>query len=447
MTIRKKMTLWYAITMAVLYIGVCIFVLFSYSPAVRKGTTQFLQEEAKELADELETKDGILHWDDAPTTNPGVYYSVFINSNTLAFSNHEMNWLNDLPLNAAESTQMLVDGKTWIIVDKIAYEDDQPIAQVRVAYSESTSAQTGGTRYMLILFLIAFPIVCLGALGIGWVVAKASLKPIDKITKTAAEITHSGQLDKRVGFSNTKDEVGRLASTFDEMIFALQDAFAREQQFTNDASHELRTPLSVIITHAEEALHNPNATVKEYHESMEIIFQKGRDMQTMLSQMLLLARMFEGTQALEKSPLQLDEVLADIAEEMQEIADEKQITLVLSSTDTEIHADLILVTRLLINIIGNAIRHTGNGKAIEIRGFTQNNNAIIEIEDQGEGISPDDIPHLFERFYQADTSRNSEGTGLGLAISQRIAHLHGGEITVTSQKGLGSCFRITLPVS
>lgn len=447
MTIRKKMTLWYAITMAVLYISVCIFVLFSYSPAVRKGTTQFLQDEANSLVDDLETKNGILYWDDAPNTNPGVYYSVFIDDKTLAFSNHELNWLNDLPLNAAETTEIQVDGETWIIVDKIAYEDDQPIAQVRVAYSESTSAQISGTRYMFILFSIAFPIVCIVALGIGWVVARASLQPIDKITKTAAEITHSGQLDKRVGFSNTKDEVGRLANTFDDMISALQDAFTREQQFTNDASHELRTPLSVIITHAEESLHNPQATAEDYRESMEIIFRKGRDMQTMLSQMLLLARMFEGTQALEKSTLNLNEVLFDIAEEMQEIADEKNISLTASATDTALQADLILITRLLINLIGNAIRHTETGKAIEIRGFVEKSCAIIEIDDQGDGISQEDIPHLFERFYQADTSRNSKGTGLGLAISQKIANLHGGEITVTSEKGVGSCFRVSLPLS
>lgn len=441
------MTIWYTLTMALLYISVAIFVLASYNPAVRKGTTQFLQNEAKELAHDLELKHDVLYWDDSPSTEPGVYYSIFKDTNTLAFSNHEMDWLNDLSFNAAEVVHIQNDGKSWIVVDRLAYDDDQPIAQVRVAYSESSAAQSSGTQYMFSLFLIGFPIIAALSLLVGWFIAKYSLKPIDKITKTADEIASSGELSKRVTIVLSHDEVGRLAKTFNNMLNALQDAFAREQQFTNDASHELRTPLSVIIAYAEDALNSKNPSLNEYKNSMQTIYAKGKDMQAMISQMLLLARMFEGTRAIEKHPLQLDEVLQDVVEELTEKAEEKNISISILSVPVQFDADLLLITRLFLNLIENAIRYSDYDTQIKITGSKENNFVVIKISDQGYGISAQDQPHIFERFYQADASHSSNGTGLGLAICKQIVLLHNGTITLESEVGKGSCFTICLPCS
>lgn len=446
MTIRKKMTLWYTLTLSVLYIGICSVVLANYNPAVQKGTAKFLQEESQELAEDLEFNKGILYWDDEPSTTPGVYYSIFADADTLVFSNHEMNWLNDLPFNGAETVKSEQEGKSWIVVDRFAYEDDQPIAQVRVAYSESSSAQASGTQYMVLLFFIGFPIIALIALIIGSVIAKVSLQPIDSITKTAAKIKSSGELNQRVSLAQNNDEVGRLAQTFNSMLDALQQGFEREQQFTADASHELRTPLSVIIAYSEDALHQKNITPEEYQDSMEVIHRTGQTMQTMLTQMLLLSRMFEGTQQLEKSPLQLDELLFDVSEELSDLTAQKQITLTVNAQPVTFSADLMLFTRMIINLVGNAVRYSEENTMIELNGWQEQNKVIVEVKDHGIGMTPENLEHIFERFYQADPSRKRKGSGLGLAIVQQIVTLHNGTITVQSELGKGSCFRVELPI-
>ncbi len=289
-----------------------------------------------------------------------------------------------------------------------------------------------------------FTLILAGAGGV--FLAQRALKPVDKIARTAHQIGES-DLSRRIPVQS-RDELGRLASTLNQMIERLERAFKRQQQFTADASHELRSPLSVIQAESTLAL-NKERSPDEYKRSLEVISNESAHMAKVIDQLLMLARADSGRESLSFEEIDLGDLLASIAENTEILCKDKGIEFCSDLRDSIlVSGDRAKLRELFLNLLDNAIRYSPDGGTISLTLRREEDMAVIDIADTGIGIPEKDIPHIFERFYRVDRARSREqaGAGLGLSICKYIAEVHGGRIEVKSELGKGSTFSVWLPL-
>jgi two-component system OmpR family sensor kinase len=292
----------------------------------------------------------------------------------------------------------------------------------------------------------------------GYAVVHRSLKPLAEVEKTAATIA-AGQLDRRVPERDPRTEVGRLSLALNGMLTQIQQAVAsselsaekarssedRMRRFITDASHELRTPLTTIRGFAE--LYRQGAA-RDVAMLLSRIESEASRMGLLVDDLLLLARL-DVQRPLEHHRVDLLALASDAVHDGQAIDPKRTITLeVVDGPGTpEVLGDEPRIRQVLSNLVVNALQHTPASADVVIRVGTEGDDAVLEVADQGPGMSQEDASRVFERFYRTDSSRAraSGGTGLGLSIVDSLVHAHGGVVTVTTAVGQGCCFRVTLP--
>lgn len=293
------------------------------------------------------------------------------------------------------------------------------------------------------ILAVLVPTMLLIASGGGLFLARRALAPVDRINRAARAI-EATDLHQRLPEPVIEDEVGRLARTLNALIARLDAAFARQRQFTADAAHELRTPLTIMQGELEVTLRRVR-TGEEYRETLVGVREQVMYMETLTADLLLLAR--------SDAPLPTPMTRVDLAEITQEVcasltvlANARGQTLTFEGAHPVIMAGIAAdLARLVRNLVENALRYTPTGGRATVTVQTVDMTAQLKVADTGQGIAPEAIPQLFERFYRADAARSraAGGTGLGLAIAQAIVRRHGGEIQVTSTVGEGSVFTVT----
>ena len=294
--------------------------------------------------------------------------------------------------------------------------------------------------------IIAVPLALALAAGGGIFLARRALKPVDKIAQTAQEIGES-DLSRRINV-NTKDELGRLAATLNEMIGRLEKAFQRQKQFTSDASHELRTPLAVIEAESTLALQKERPP-SDYRQSLEIVSREARQMSSLIDKLLTLARSDAGKEQWNFTEVDLSKLTTNLSTDVEVLCQEKGLSFQLGHTqDLVVKGDEARLRELFMNLLDNAIRYTPSPGTVSLSLRREGQMAVVAITDTGIGIPAEDIPSIFERFYRVDKSRSRAegGSGLGLAICRHIAEAHGGKIEVESQVGAGSTFSVWFPL-
>ena len=294
--------------------------------------------------------------------------------------------------------------------------------------------------------IIAVPLALALAAGGGIFLARRALKPVDKIAQTAQKIGE-GDLSQRINV-NTKDELGRLATTLNEMIGRLEKAFQRQKQFTSDASHELRTPLAVIEAESTLALQKERPP-SDYRQSLEIVSREARQMSSLIDKLLTLARSDAGKEQWNFTEVDLGKLITNLSTDVEVLCQEKGLSFQLGQTqDLVVKGDEARLRELFMNLLDNAIRYTPSPGTVSLSLRREGQMAVVAITDTGIGIPAEDIPSIFERFYRVDKSRSRAegGSGLGLAICRHIAEAHGGKIEVESQVGAGSTFSVWLPL-
>jgi len=294
--------------------------------------------------------------------------------------------------------------------------------------------------------IIAVPLALALAAGGGIFLARRALKPVDKIAQTAQEIGE-GDLSRRINV-NTKDELGRLAATLNEMIGRLEKAFQRQKQFTSDASHELRAPLAVIEAESTLALQKDRPS-SDYRESLEIVSREARQMSSLVDKLLTLARADAGKEQWNFTEVDLGKLISNLSTDVEVLCQEKGLSFQLGQTQgLVVKGDEARLRELFMNLLDNAIIYTPAPGTVSISLRREGQMAVVAITDTGVGIPAEDIPFIFERFYRVDKSRSRAegGSGLGLAICRHIAEVHGGKIEVESQVGAGSTFSVWLPL-
>ncbi len=302
-------------------------------------------------------------------------------------------------------------------------------------------------RELVTILLTIGPIALGGTLGGGYWLARKALAPVDRMVATATEIT-SSRLDRRLETSNPNDELGRLASTFNDMIARLQLSFEEIHRFTADAAHELRTPLAMMRTEAEVALRAPRSPSQDARV-LESLLEEIDRLSRLVTQLLFLCREDAGVAATNQQPVCLDDLVRDVAEHMQVAATEKGLRLnVEGSAASRVLGDSDRLRQLLFNLLDNAIKYTPPGGTIHVSAESPNGFARIVVVDTGMGIPPEQLPHVFERFFRVDGSRRSQsaGAGRGLAICRSIAEAHGGRVQIDSAPARGTTVTLVLPV-
>jgi heavy metal sensor kinase len=329
-------------------------------------------------------------------------------------------------------------GTTVRIYSLPVYDNNNLIAVVQVAQSLQDIQNT--LQRLLISLLISIPVlVILAGVGGSFLVARA-LEPIDRITSTARQIS-AKDLSQRLNLSSTDDEVGRLAQTFDGMLARLEDSFRRERQFTNDASHELRTPLAAmqaILSVIREKQRKP----EEYQQALDDLAEETDRLRTLIENLLKLARSDKQAPELFEA-VDLSTLIDDVCDSMRPLAEAKQLSLTNhGSSDMIIWGNSDDLIRLFVNLIDNAIKYTTFGN-IDLQVSSIGEKAVrIVVADTGIGISVENLPHVFDRFFRADKSRFSRGAGLGLAIAKEIVVEHHGTIDASSSVGQGTSITI-----
>jgi len=232
-------------------------------------------------------------------------------------------------------------------------------------------------------------------------------------------------------------------------LVPIRNSWDRQQQFVSDASHELRTPLAVVKAQAELLLRHPQHTIEDELEPVSSIYQESRRMGNLVESLLTLARADSNQTQLEVRPLVLSALLESLVQDLAPLAESEGIRLETAlEANVAIDGDADRLRQLFVILLDNALRYTPTGGTITVTCQKHAGTVIAQVEDTGPGIPGAHLPHIFDRFYRGDKARSREGggTGLGLAIARWIAEAHLGKITVDSEVGKGSTFRVTLPL-
>ncbi|MGE5124546.1 MAG: sensor histidine kinase [Acidobacteriaceae bacterium] len=301
---------------------------------------------------------------------------------------------------------------------------------------------------LLEVLLIGTSIAIVAAGVAAWVSSRQAIHPLDNVTKTALQITSADDLSRRIPYTGSpKDEVGQLVAAFNQTLSRLENLFSTQRRFLADVGHELRTPLTVIKGNV-----GLMRKIKEFdEESLETIEDEVDRLTRMVGDLLLLAQAESGKIPLANELIELDTLLLEVLNQMQVLAHER-VKLNLGDIDQVlVCGDRDRLKQVMVNLVGNAINYTPKGGEIVVGLGKVAERAQLTVTDNGPGISPEDLPHIFERFYRSEKSRtrqkDGKGFGLGLSIAYWIVRNHGGRIEVNSTLGKGTTFCVWLPLA
>ncbi len=309
--------------------------------------------------------------------------------------------------------------------------------------------QTLGRLTKVEIGVTAGVLVALGA--VAWFAVGVGLRPLRKMEQSADAIA-AGDLSRRIEHPDGRTEVGRLGLSLNTMLARIEEAFAaqaaseeRLRRFLADASHELRTPLTSIRGYAELFRRGASRRPDDLEKAMRRIEDESARMSALVDELLLLARLDQG-RVPDRAPVLLSELAADACDDLRTAAPDRVVRLD-ADPDALVSGDELQLRQVLANLLGNARVHTPAASAVEVRVAVEGAVVVLEVTDHGPGLPPDDLPHVFDRFYRADASRGRHqgGAGLGLSIVAAVVQAHGGRVGALNVAGAGARFRVELP--
>jgi heavy metal sensor kinase len=314
-------------------------------------------------------------------------------------------------------------------------------AQVAISLDEILGIMNDLRRLLLLLIPAVLLVSCLG----GYWLSSRALRPVDRITTEALSIGVQN-LSQRISVPRTGDEIERMARAWNDVLERLDTSVKRIRQFTSDASHELRTPLALIRATSELALRR-DRDPEDYRSFLRQIELEAGQMTALTESLLTLARADADGLGITMQPTDMSALAHSVVEQNGAFAAGRGVTLnaVTPARPTDASADPSAIRRILLILVDNALKYTSAGGCITVSVVDDVHQVTLSVEDTGEGIPAEALPHIFERFYRADPARGSgSGFGLGLSIAQAIAQAHASSIGVTSTPGAGSRFQFSL---
>lgn len=438
-SIKVRITMWYAlfvVLMFVLMMGVLMVSQHISSRGFYHDRLKRAVDETTLLLQRMEDIENI----DTPTST-GVHISFLDDSGELLRGSKSFS----APFN--EKNMRVRTGANesyWYIQDAHHVLQDGNTIWLRCYISSSLSERNNFVLLvsMMIIMLLLIIVIIFG----GYLLTKRAFHPLDEIIEIAEGISDTNDLQQRFRLPGQRDEVGRLADTFDKMLARIEKSVQNEKAFISDASHELRTPISVIRAQSEFAL-GENRNTEEKDAALEVIQDRSRKAGEMLSQMLLLSRMDYQKLPVTFERICISDLLERLAQEAMVQADFRQIKIICEiEPEIMIYCDELLMMRAITNLIDNAVRYGNDNGHVWIHLAKKNKCVELVIRDDGIGIAEEDKERVWKRFYQVKKSSNSSaGSGLGLSIVEWIIRTHHGTITLQSTFGIGTEFVIQLP--
>ena len=471
MSIRLRLTVLYSAILALTLIAFSILLYVTLSRLTLGVVSEALAEDTKRLIERQVIDERIFVINDQeyrlgrivfPTNTfaePQTYVQT-IKPNGMVTS-RTTNLLEEqvfLPLSDA-GYQAVFTGQPWVEQSTVKDRpllvhtspvviDNRIVGAVQIARSLDEYVKSQETlRRILVIGSVVVTVV---AFGIGWVLAGVALQPIDRITHTAHQIGTERDFGRRVHYIGPPDEIGRLTTTFNEMLVALQSAYRQEAQalqaqrrFIADASHELRTPLTTIRGNIALLQREPPISSEDRTAVLTDMADEGERMSRLVNDLLMLARADAG-RTLRSAPVLIKPLIEDVCRKVKVVAPRHSIDCD-GLDDVMVCGDEDALKQVLLILLDNARKFTPPHGLIAMTSTLAPQQVTIHVRDTGVGIAPEALSHIFERFYRGDTSRTGAGAGLGLAIAQSLVKAQRGTIAVESTLGVGSVFTITLP--
>ncbi|HXM34652.1 MAG TPA: ATP-binding protein, partial [Pyrinomonadaceae bacterium] len=323
----------------------------------------------------------------------------------------------------------------------------------KVLMVQSLHDQAAGLELARRAFYLANPLALLLASLGGYFLARKSLAPVVAMGNQCERIG-AANLDERLAELDPRNELGRLALSFNDLLSRLQASFEIQRRFMADASHELRTPVAIIRGESEVALFKDMRAAEDYRESLAIVHDEGKRLARIVEDLFTLARADTGQYPLERSNMYLDETIGQCVRSIDSLATQRGLSLNYETSARELFfsGDEALVRRMTMNILDNAIKYTPKGGSVRVNLERNDGACNLAITNTGLGIPAVLQPRIFERFFRADrarsrnTERNGSGAGLGLSIARWIAEMHGGNLVLDHSDQNGTTFVISLPL-
>jgi len=369
------------------------------------------------------------------------------NGSVLLVSGHPPNLAHLAPPSLDQPSLVTVDN--FRVASRIASGSDLPHFTVRVG--ASLAIIDNDMAKLSRLMLAAGCVILFVAPLLGFFLAGRATRPLAKIITTAARLRPS-RLEERLPIRGTGDELDKLSLTINRFLDLLGDYLERHREFVDNAAHELRSPLAAVQSSIEVTL-NSERSIDEYQEMLGEIADECRQLSILVNQLLLLAETDGQRFSIVKRPVRLDHLVERSIEMFRGAAEERGVSLGEGRLEpATVDGDADRLRQVINNLIDNSLKFTPRGGRIEIEVRRNEPERQIEfrISDTGLGIAAEDLPHIFERFYRGDKSRQREGcagTGLGLSICQSIVHAHSGTLEAESVPGQGAAFTVRLPIS
>jgi heavy metal sensor kinase len=472
MTLRTRLTVWYVVSLAGLLALTAIGLFYSLNRVAQKRFDKALwmlaASEAEGMAANVHQR-GIQRPDEQTVRDtryrellgfehgPNEKY-VMVIDDTGRIADVSANLSAPLPVNkalfdralAGEVVYETLNGTTESGELRVVYMPVRGSVVPRpfvafVGLPESIVGREISNLDLIIGLALATMVLLTGASAL--FLTERAIKPLEEIT-AAAESINSLNLNTRLPEPRTRDQIGRLTIVFNQMLARLDVAFDAQRSFTACAAHELRTPLTILKGETQVALRRTRTT-SEYEELLRSNLEEIEAIVIMVDDLLMLARYEGGETELLREPVRLDEVLKSVTASLLPISKAKEIALNTTTEALEIAGDARAIERLVSNLIVNALRYSPRQSPVSLRVERTGLSANLIVEDKGIGIAPDELPHIFDRFYRSPTARtmHPEGYGIGLAVANVIAKLHGGKIAVASEEHQGTRFVVSLPLS
>lgn len=455
--VRSRLTLWYVGVLAALLIAYGAASLFFLFLNMREQFDHNLLEDMETVEGQIATQpDGSLtlrlhHGDEG---DPGLdrFVEIWSPEGKLLYRTPQLDGQalagppsrEEAKEDIAPVSERLPSGLRVRFASSPHHLDGQ-IVVLRVAHNEEPVWRE--LREFATVLLIGLPIgVLLAGFG-GYALARKALAPIDAMTRETQKIS-AEDLGARVSIKNQEDELGRLGAVLNAMLGRLQGAFEQLRRFTADASHELRTPLTAIRSVGEVALQEPKGPA-EYRDVIGSMLEEVDRLTRLVDSLLVLSRADASHVQLHRVTTSFLSVAEEAASTLEVLAEEKRQKIdVEGDRNLVVSADRLILRQAIINLLDNAIKYSPAESPISLRVHRgEGNTAILDVIDQGPGIPAEHQPYVFDRFYRVDKARTREwgGAGLGLSITRWAVEAHGGEITLTSEEGRGTTFRLSLP--
>ncbi len=457
--VRSRLTLWYVLVLAgllALYAGVASLFLFL---SLREDFDQNLLQDVETVEGMLtkEPNGGVsLHSSHPGAAEPriGHFIEVWSPQGSLLYRSAE---LQDQTLGGppgpdeglhdpSPSTMRLPNGTRVRLASSVYHIEDQRVV-LRVAYSEEGLWRELGEFGEVLL--LGFPIALLLAGVGGYALARKALAPIDSMATQAKKIS-AERLGDRLSIENPEDELGKLGTVFNGMLGRLQAAFDQLRRFTADASHELRTPLTAIRSVGEVALQDERSPA-EYGDVIGSMLEEVDRLTRLTESLLALSRADAGHVQLQRQDIALFRLAEEASSVVEVLAEEKRQQIdIAGDANLLVSVDRLILRQAVVNLLDNAIKYSPPGSQILVRVQSEGDNQVtLDVIDQGTGILKEHQPYVFDRFYRVDKARTREwgGAGLGLSITRWAVEAHGGDITLKSEEGHGTTFRVSLPLA